>query len=348
MNLNRFNQIPETNAGIRHQYIDRETAEVRTEQLYFDGLVNFIYSRVRERNKALFSALTSARASDLLGYLNYDLPPRNYFYNPYKLANILGVDLNECLDSPGQLDTPRKFFERKIKYWLNRPMPEEADAVVAPADSKMLVGSFAEQSMLFIKEKFFDYQELLGQTSNGWLAEFAQGNFAVFRLTPEKYHYNHFPVSGCVKDFYQIQGSYHSCNPGAVIQMAQPYSKNKRVVTIIDTDIEGGTGVGLVAIIEVVALMIGDIVQCFSEQKYDGPQPIRPGIVVPKGQPKSLFRPGSSVDVLIFQEGRVAFCEDIVSNLHHQLAESRFSRGFGKPLVETEVKVRSIIGRRRS
>jgi phosphatidylserine decarboxylase len=66
-----------------------------------------------------------------------------------------------------------------------------------------------------------------------------------------------------------------------------------------------------------------------------------------KGQPKSLFRPGSSVDVLIFQKGRVAFSEDIVSNLRHQHALSRFSQGFGKPLVETEVKVRSKIGKRR-
>ena len=212
----------------------------------------------------------------------------------------------------------------------------------------MLAGSFAEQSLLFIKEKFFDYQELLGQTAKGWPAEFARGDFAVFRLTPEKYHYNHFPVSGRVTDFYQIQGRYHSCNPGAVIQMVRPYSKNKRVVTVIDTDIPGGTGIGLVAMIEVVALMIGDIVQCFSEQKYDGPQPLEPGMIVRKGQPKSLFRPGSSVDVLIFQRDRVAFCEDIVSNLHHQAAESRFSSGFGKPLVETEVKVRSIIGRRRT
>ena len=99
---------------MRHQYIDRDTAEVRTEQLYFDRVVNFIYSRIRERNSVLFSMLTSARASDLLGYLNYDLPQSHYFYNPYKLANILGVDLEECADSPGQLDTPRKFFERRV------------------------------------------------------------------------------------------------------------------------------------------------------------------------------------------------------------------------------------------
>jgi phosphatidylserine decarboxylase len=90
--------------------------------------------------------------------------------------------------------------------------------------------------------------------------------------------------------------------------------------------------------------MIGDILQCYSGRKYDCPKKIEPGMMVFSGQPKSLFRPGSSVDVLMFQGGRVAFSKDIVANLHHQRAVSRFSRGFDKPLVETEVKVRSQIG----
>jgi phosphatidylserine decarboxylase len=335
------------NLPTRHQYIDRTTGAVETERLYFDRLVNYIYSRVREQNKTVFNALTSSRVTGILGYLNYDLPLKHYFYSPYKLAEILAIDLDECLDPPGELNTPRKFFERKIKYTQKRPMPSNPEAVVAPADSKMLVGSFAEQSLLFIKEKFFNYQELLGPSAKGWLAAFDQGSFAIFRLTPDKYHYNHTPVSGRVVDFYQIPGRYHSCNPGAVVQLFQPYSKNKRVVTIIDTDVEGGTKVGLVTMIEVVALMIGDIEQCYSEQNYNCPKPIRPGMMLSRGQPKSLFRPGSSVDVLIFQKDRVRFSPDIVANLNHQLASSRFSQGFGKPLVETEVKVRSPIGRRR-
>jgi phosphatidylserine decarboxylase len=335
-------------SSTRHQYINRDTGTVETERLYFDRAVNYIYSRVREQNKTVFEALTSSRATGILGYLNYDLPLKHYFHNPYKLAKILAVDLDECLDPPAELDTPRKFFERKIKYTQKRPMPSNPDALVAPADSKMLVGSFAEQSLLFIKEKFFNYQELLGPSAKSWLAAFDRGSFAIFRLTPDKYHYNHAPVSGRVVDFYQIPGGYHSCNPGAVVQLFHPYSKNKRVVTIIDTDVEGGTRVGLVAMIEIVALMIGEIVQCYSAHQYDCPQPIQRGMMLEKGQPKSLFRPGSSVDVLMFQKDRVTFSADIVANLHNELASSRFSQGFGKPLVETEVRVRSQIGRRRT
>ena len=50
--------------------------------------------------------------------------------------------------------------------------------------------------------------------------------------------------------------------------MVTPYSKNRRHVTLIDTDVPGGSQVGMVAMVEVTALMIGDIVQCYSDEKY--------------------------------------------------------------------------------
>jgi phosphatidylserine decarboxylase len=127
---------------------------------------------------------------------------------------------------------------------------------------------------------------------------------------------------------------------------ATPYSKNKRVVTIIDTEVDGGTHIGLVAMIEVVALMIGDIKQCYSETRYDVPKPIVTGIHVHKGCPKSLYRPGSSVDILVFQRDRIIFSEDIVNNMYRNDVQSRFSKGFGRPLAETDVEVRSEIARK--
>src|SRR5690606_29907697 len=122
------------------------------------------------------------------------------------------------------------------------------------------------------------------------LEAFSGGDFAVFRLTPDKYHYNHAPVAGRVVDAYAVDGRYHSCNPGAVVQLVTPYSKNKRFVTVIDTDVEGGTGVGLVAMVEIVALMIGEIVQCYSDERYDAPRPVEPGLFLRRGAPKSLYR----------------------------------------------------------
>jgi phosphatidylserine decarboxylase len=128
-----------------------------------------------------------------------------------------------------------------------------------------------------------------------------------------------------------------------VVAAVTPYSKNKRVVTILDTDVPGGSDAGMVAMIEIVALMVGDVVQCYSETRYDAPQPVRPGMFLRQGCPKSLYRPGSSTDVLIFQSGRVTFSSDLVRSLHAPGVESRFSLGFGRPLVETEVLVRSCV-----
>jgi phosphatidylserine decarboxylase len=101
--------------------------------------------------------------------------------------------------------------------------------------------------------------------------------------------------------------------------------------------------VGLVAIIEVVALMIGDILQVYSEERYEDPRPLHRGSFVKRGAPKSLFRPGSSTDVLLFQQGRIRFAEDLIQNMYRQGVQSRFSSGFGRSLVETDLKARSLI-----
>ncbi len=328
---------------MRHQYIERDSGRVVTERLFGDRMVRLLYHGVREKNTALFRLLTSSRSSHILSRVNFDRP----ILSRRDFLVRCGIDLTECIDPPEELDTPRKIFERRIRYNECRPMPADADAVVSPADARVLVGSFQETSLIFLKEKFFSFEELFGSGNQVWLRAFSGGDFAVFRLTPDKYHYNHTPVAGRVVAFYAIDGDYHSCNPAAVVSVATPYSKNKRVVTVIDSDVPGGSAVGLVAMIEVVALMIGDIVQAYSREGYERPSPIGIGMFLRKGQPKSLYRPGSSTDILIFQPGRMDFAEDIRSNMSQPDVSSRFTLGFQRPLVETDIRVRSLLGRAR-
>jgi phosphatidylserine decarboxylase len=330
---------------IPHQYVERQTGEVRTEKLIADQLLNRIYASARETPGLVFRSLTSPWMSTLLGFAQFDLALGTGWKGSGAMGQDLGIDWSECLESPESMRSLREVFERKIRYWECRPLDSDPRCVVSPADSRVLLGSFREVSCLFLKEKFFQYEELLGADGTEWSSAFDGGDYAVFRLTPDKYHYNHTPVAGEILDIYEISGVYHSCNPGAVVAAVTPYSKNKRVVTILDTDVSGGSGVGLVAMIEVVALMIGDIVQCYSEDRYDEPRPVFRGMFVKKGQPKSLYRPGSSTDVLLFQKGRVRFCPDLLENMHRPGAQSRFSVGFGRPLVETDLRVRSPIAR---
>ena len=329
---------------IQHQYISRDSGALCDEPLFADRLIALMYNQVRENAPGLFRLLTSPRMTDVLGFLNYDMHFGSYGSACSRFLKQLNINLEECLLSAAELDTPRKVFERQIRYWDCRPMRGDEGGVVSPADACVLVGSRRETSSLFIKDKFFSFEELLGGERHPWLEAMQDGDFALFRLTPDKYHYNHCPVSGEVVDIYQIDGAFNSCNPGAIVTVATPYSKNRRVVTVIDTDVKGGTGVGLVAMIEVVALMIGDIVQCYSAERYEDPRPVVPGMFLSKGQPKSLYRPGSSTDILVFQRGRVEFSADLVANQNRSDAVSRFSKGFGGQLVETDIRVRASLG----
>jgi phosphatidylserine decarboxylase len=329
---------------MEHQYVERQTGRARTEKLIADRLLNQIYSTNREKPGRLFDILTSPRISKLLGFVSFDLTLRAGWRHDPDLQRNLGIDWSEALDPPEDMRTLRDVFERRIRYWECRPMESDPRAVVSPADARALLGSFRDTSCLVLKEKFFHFTELLGLDKTRWLDAFARGDYAVFRLTPDKYHYNHAPVTGRVVDIYEIPGAYHSCNPGAVVAAVTPYSKNKRVVTILDTDVDGGTRAGLVAMIEIVALMIGDIVQCYSDEGYDDPRSVRKGMLLKRGRPKSLYRPGSSTDVLLFQPHRVRFSMDLLENMRRPGASSRFSEGFGRPLVETDLRVRSTIG----
>ncbi|SFL56554.1 phosphatidylserine decarboxylase [Desulfomicrobium norvegicum] len=326
-----------------HQYIARDLGSIRDEELFCDRVIDYLYSRVREKAPVLFDAVTSARASSLLGFVNYDLPLGARISGASALIKRLGIDISECVEAPSHYNTARRIFERRIRYETVRPMTGDQAAVVSPADSRMFTGSLSEESVLFIKDKFFSFEEFLGRPN--WNQVFAGGDFAIFRLTPDKYHYNHVPVSGVVRDFYEIEGAFHSCNPTAVISEVTPFSRNRRAVTIIDTDVPGGSGCGQVAMVEVAALMIGQIVQAYASSGYDPHEPVRPGLFLRMGQPKSLYRPGSSLDVLIFEPGRVEFSPDLVANQFRGDVGSRFSSWLGRPWVETDVRVRESIGR---
>lgn len=327
------------NPSPMHQYIDRKTGAVRQEQFLGDAMVRALYAGVRENAGWLFSALTSPRMSRILAAVNYDLPFSGFSF-ARKFTDTLGVCLAECLD-PQRLTTPRAVFERKIRYWECRPGPENPRAVLAPADSRMIPASLAESPLVEIKGKFFELAELVGHRE--WMHRFAAGDIAIFRLTPEQYHYNHTPVSGRICDTFTIEGRCHACHPDAVVREATPYSKNRRLVTLIDTDVPGGTRVGLVAMVEVVALMIGGIREAYSDKAYDAPRSLARGDRVDAGKPKSLFYPGSSTVVLLFEPQKIRFDADLLENVRRMDATSRFSTGFTRPLVETQVRVRQQI-----
>lgn len=325
----------------RHAFIERSSGRLVEEPLFGERLVSFLYSTVRECSPLLFRAAISPRVSDLLALLYFDLPWSGRRLARERFVARFGIDLGECSDSPAALATPRALFERRIRYWELRPLPAELSAVVSPADARVVVGSLAAGAPLPIKNKLFTVGELLGPGFAPWAGRFLDGDAAIFRLTPEKYHYTHTPVAGRVVGVAEIAGLCHSCNPSALLEVATPYSKNRRRVTLIDSDVAGGTGVGLVAMVEVVALMIGEVVEAYSDERYNAPRALSPGDVIRRGQPRGLFRPGSSTVVCLFEPGRVCFAPDLLRHAARNDVASLFAPAL--PWVETDVRVRSVI-----
>ena len=137
--------------SIAHHYIERSSGAVRREQLFADQVVRFLYHPLRERAPALFGMLTGARSSALLAFFNYDLALAAKVAGNRRFLRECGVDLTECLDPPESLDTARKVFERRIRYWECRPLPQDPAAIVSPADARVIVGSFAETAALYLR-----------------------------------------------------------------------------------------------------------------------------------------------------------------------------------------------------
>jgi len=327
---------------LAHQYIDRATGNVVREHLLGNSVISALYSPALEKAPLLTRLASSRYVSRVLGYLNYDNVLSSRATGMLKFLRDSGIQLSEFVGNLSEYDTARKIFERQIRYWNCRPMPANPRVLVCPADARALVGSMEESSGLYLKQKFFSFPELLGDGSP-WQRSFEGGDYAVFRLTPEKYHYTHTPASGRVVDFYSVEGRYHPCNPNAAVQLLTPVSKNRRVATVLDTDCPNGSAVGRIAMIEVVALMIGQIEQRYSDHRYENPRPIEKGMFLRVGAPKALFRPGSSTVVLLFQRNRIRFAKDLVDNQQRCGVQSRFSLTLGSPLAETDVAVRSLL-----
>lgn len=326
-----------------HQFVDRASNTIKTERLIADPFIAWLYSTRRENNSYLFRLATSRLMTGLLAYLNYDAPIASRFSSASRILRELGIDTNELVAPFPKRPSVRDVFERRIRYVEYRPLPNDPRCIVSPSDAKLLIGNFSDAGLLPVKEKFFTLEELLTPNRNDWYDRFRASDWAIFRLTAEKYHYNHVPVTGELVDFYEIDGSYHSCNPSAVIQVVTPYSKNRRSVSIIDTDVHRGSGVGLVAMIEIAALMIGEIQQCYCDEEYGPATPPALGSLMMRGAVKSLFRPGGSTVILLFEHNRIHFDADLLANSIRRDVVTRYASNFGNPFVETDVRVRSAI-----
>ena len=168
------------------------------------------------------------------------------------------------------------FFTRKIRYG-KRPVDMAPEALISPADSKLLVYEIEKDTTLRIKGRTYTADEILADSENA--GEFAGGYVLVFRLTVDDYHRFCYPDRGCLISRRLIKGKLHTVSP--VSKDHKIYMENTRSVNLLKTE-----NFGTVAYIEVGAMLIGRIVDNGTD-------------VFEKGQEKGYFEPGGSTVVIL-------------------------------------------------
>jgi phosphatidylserine decarboxylase len=205
------------------------------------------------------------------------------------------IDVSEAEHPIGAYANFNAFFERKLRPGSRVFDPDPA-SLTAAGDGKLLVYPLLEDDVeLPIKGTACSPAALLADSELA--TRFRGGAAMVLRLAPYDYHRFHFPDSGSAGAARQVPGGYHSVNPIALARVPDLFCRNKRAVTLLESD-----HCGTVAIIEVGAITIGTIVQTYAPGRVE------------RGQEKGCFRYGGSTVVLLFEAGKIAFDQDLVSD----------------------------------
>ena len=87
-------------------------------------------------------------------------------------------------------------------------------------------------------------------------------------------------------------------------------------------------------------------VQCYIGRACEQPPLVQVGMFAEQGRPMSLYVPGGSTGLVMFQGGRAKFSDGWLSNLRRSGASSCFSPALGRSKLETELALRSSLATR--
>jgi phosphatidylserine decarboxylase len=268
-------------------YRYRETGELLQERVYAAGELEFLYGNTFGK-LLLEHVLTRRSFNRLYGLMKRTRRSRGHIQG---FIETLGVDTTEIekpIDAYTSID---EFFSRKLRPGT-RPVDQNPDHLLSPCDGRVLAWQCLKEGELSVKNTRTTIPELIGDAA---LAKvFATPAVLLVRLAAADYHRCHFPADGIASAPRGVGKKLHSVHPIALEKGAPSYA-NYRMVTRIETD-----AFGPLLIIEVGALTVGSIMQTFTAGK------------VTRGQEKSYFRFGGSAVLMLAQQNRIAFDDDLI------------------------------------
>ncbi|KAB5577669.1 phosphatidylserine decarboxylase-domain-containing protein [Coniochaeta sp. 2T2.1] len=217
-----------------------------------------------------------------------------------KFIEFHRLDMSEVRKPVEEFKNFNEFFYRELKPEA-RPAsaPDNPHIIVSPADCRSVVFNRVDIAQkVWVKGREFSIKRLLGDAYPEDVKRFENGALGIFRLAPQDYHRFHIPVDGVMGKPKLIAGEYYTVNPMAIRSALDVYGENVRVVVPIDSEVHGR-----VMCICVGAMMVGSTVITRQE-----------GERVKRAEELGYFKFGGSTIVLLFEEGKMLFDDDLVDN----------------------------------
>lgn len=224
----------------------------------------------------------------------------NAFMSAYR------IDMTEFEgDSAGDFASFNDFFTRPLVPG-SRPMPDNPNAVVSPADGTVSqTGPISAGHLLQAKGREYSLAELVGGTELAKSLD--NGCFATIYLAPHNYHRVHAPCAGELVETVELPGRLFSVNGITERHVSRLFVRNERLVLRI------AAAFGEYALVLVGAMIVASI-------RVTWPGPVSPyrrrrsqnpgGVAFERGQEVGAFLLGSTV-IALFPEGAVSLDEGL-------------------------------------
>lgn len=273
--------------------IDRQIGKETVEKVFGEKALSFLYNDSILSKIVLFFVSKNIFFSKFYGFLQrrkYSKKKIGPFVKEYE------INTEELEKKIEEFSSFNDFFIRKLKDEI-RPIVAGENVAALPADGRYMVFQNINLSDgFYVKGVSFDMATFLQDTT---LAErYASGSMVIARLCPTDYHRFHFPFDSIPSESILINGYLYSVNPIAVRKNINIFSQNKRMKTRLKSK-----NFGEVLCIEVGATNVGSIHQSFL-----------PGNFYKKGAEKGYFSFGGSTIILLFEENKIRFAEDLLLN----------------------------------
>lgn len=212
-----------------------------------------------------------------------------------------GADLSEAAKtSRKDYRTFLSFFTRALRADA-RPMPDDPQAIVSPADCRVYTaGSLADGTLVQAKGVDYSLADLLGDAQTA--EALRGGRYVVMYLAPGDYHRFHWPFDGTVTSVRHLPGDLWPVNDRAVERVPGLFVRNERIA-VTGTLASGAP----FAYVPVGALNVGSIRLEFHDvrtnRRKQRARAWEVDVTARRGDPFGWFEFGSSIVLAVGPDG---------------------------------------------